>query len=110
MEEDLQYHTRTTIPSTVKVMEYIWKKYGSGNLSWSELLKPAIRYAEEGFVMCLFRHMVYKKYESALKNSPFHTTVVLMPDGHIPAPGDTLRQPMLAQTLRRLAKAGAEDF
>lgn len=109
-EEDLQYHTRSTIPSTVKVMEYIWEKYGSGNLSWSELLQPAIRYAEEGFVMGLFRHRVYKKYESALKDSPFYTSFVLMPDGNIPGPGDTLRQPLLAQTLRRLAQAGAEDF
>jgi gamma-glutamyltranspeptidase/glutathione hydrolase len=109
-EEDLQYHTRTTIPSTVKVMEYIWEKYGSGNISWSELLQPAIEYAEEGFVIGLFRHMVYKKYESALKKSPFYTSFVLMPDGNIPAPGDTLRQPLLAQTLRRLAQAGAEDF
>jgi gamma-glutamyltranspeptidase/glutathione hydrolase len=109
-EQDFQYHTRSTIPSTVKVMAYIWKKYGSGNLRWPELLQPAIQYAEEGFVMGLFRHMVYKKYESALKNSPFNTSFVLMPDGNIPGPGDTLRQPLLAQTLRRLAKAGAQDF
>ncbi len=107
---DLKYHTRSTIPSTVKVMEYIWKKYGSGQLSWAELLAPAIRYAEEGFELGIFRHMVYKKYESALKDSPYYSSVVLMPDGNIPGPGDTLRQALLGKTMRRLAEAGAEDF
>lgn len=68
-EEDLKYHTRTTIPSTVKVMEYIWKKYGSGQISWSQLLTPAIQYAEDGFAIGPFRHLVYKKYESSLKKS-----------------------------------------
>lgn len=109
-KQDLQYHTRSTIPSTVKVMEYIWQKYGSGRLSWSQLLQPAIKYAEEGFVVGVFRHKVYKKYESSLKKSPFNASQVLLSNGNIPAPGDTIRQAILAQTLRRLAEAGAEDF
>ncbi len=109
-EEDLKYHTRSTIPSTVKVMAYIWKKYGSGNLSWAALLAPAIRYAEEGFEVGYFRHLVYKKYESALQKSPHQTHFFLLPDGSIPAPGDSLKQPVLAQTLRQLAEKGAADF
>lgn len=110
VEADLTYHRRSTIPSTVKVLEYSWKKFGSGAISWPELLAPAIRYAEEGFAVGTFRHLVYKKYESTLKNSPHHARFFLLPKGEIPGPGDTLKQPVLAKTMRRLAEKGAADF
>lgn len=109
-KKDLTYHRRSTIPSTVKVLEYVWEKYGSGQLKWAELLNPAIRYAEEGFVIGPFRHKVYKKYEGSLSKSPHHTNFFMLQDSLIPAVGDTLKQPVLAQTLHRLAKYGAEDF
>ena len=108
--KDLDYHRRSTIPSTVKVLQYVFKKYGSGNLGWEELLAPAIRFAEEGFPMGLFRHKVYQRYQKALSRSPHHTHLWLLPDGQIPAPGDVLQQPVLANTLRRLANHGGDDF
>ena len=107
---DLTYHKRSTIPSTVKVLHYLWKKYGSGAIAWAELLDPAIGYAEKGFVVGTFRHLVYKKYEKELLNSPYHTYYWLTPEGRIPAPGERIRQPVLATTLRRLAQHGAADF
>lgn len=110
IKEMLSYHRRSTIPSTVKTLGFIWEKYGSGRLDWATLLQPAIQYAERGFVMGPFRHKVYKKYEDILKNSPHHTGYWLMPDGNIPASGDTLRQPLLGKTLSRLAMHGAADF
>lgn len=109
-KSDLTYHLKSTIPSTVKVMGYIFEKYGSGNVSWEEVLAPAISYASNGFVVGSFRHKVYKSYESKLRNSPFNTSFFLMSDGTIPAPGDTLKQPVLAKTLQRLASKGADDF
>lgn len=108
--DDLRYHRRATIPSTVRTLEYLWRRYGSGNLEWAALLTPAIRYAEQGFVMGPFRHKVYRRYGKALMESPYNSHLFLLPGGHIPAVGDTLRQPVLAQTLRRLAEAGADDF
>ena len=109
LPEKLEYHHRTTIPSTVRVLGFAWERYGSGNISWAQLLEPAIGYAEEGFVIGEFRHLVYKKYESALKGG-IHTDFFLMPDGNIPAWGDTLRQPVLAKTLKLLAEKGANEF
>ncbi len=108
--KDLKYHRRSTIPSTVKTLDFLWRKYGSGRLSWPELLAPAIRYAEEGFAPALFRHMVYKKYASKLRGSPFNAHFFLLPDGRIPGPGDVLKQPVLANTLKSLAEKGANDF
>lgn len=109
-KEDLKYHRRSTIPSTVKVLEYVWKNYGSGKISWAEVLEPAIGYAEKGFEVGVFRHLVYKKYEKVLLESPHHTHFFLTPEGRIPAPGETIRQPLLAKTLRTLADKGAADF
>ena len=59
-KSDLTYHRRSTIPSTVKVLAYAWKKYGSGKIAWAELLAPAIQYAEEGFEVGTFRHKCIK--------------------------------------------------
>ncbi|MEL7118404.1 MAG: gamma-glutamyltransferase [Bacteroidota bacterium] len=109
-DDNLTYHKRSTIPSTVKVLDYIWRKYGSGKISWAQLLQPAIEYAEEGFKVGPFRHMVYKKYEARLKRSPHNTQYFLMPNGNIPGPGDVLKQPVLANTLRGLAKKGGDEF
>ncbi len=109
-EELLRFHRRSTIPSTVKVLHKAWKEFGSGNITWAELLQPAIRFAENGFEVGEFRHLVYHKYEKELKTSPYNTRLFLLPDGSIPATGDTLRQPVLAQTLKRLAESGAQDF
>ena len=107
---DLTYHRKSTIPSTVKVLDYAWRKYGSQKITWADLLQPAIDYAEKGFAIGPFRHKVYKKYEKALRESPYATAYWLMPDGTIPAIGDTIYQPVLAQTMRRLAQKGAADF
>ncbi len=108
-ENDLTYHQRSTIPSTVKVLYYAWEKYGSGHLEWEALLQPAIRFAEQGFTVGPFRHIVYKRYEEALKKSPFYTHLFLS-NHEIPAVGEKLKQPILAQTLKRLAKGGADEF
>ena len=30
-------------------LDYLYTRYGSGDLTWPQLVEPAIRYAEEGF-------------------------------------------------------------
>ena len=59
-KSDLQKHKATTIPSMVRTLDYLWQNYGSGNVSWDELLEPAIKYAEEGFQLGEFRYSVLK--------------------------------------------------
>ncbi|KCZ87955.1 gamma-glutamyltransferase family protein [Hyphomonas johnsonii] len=102
--------TAMTVPSTVKVMDFAHRQYGGGEIAWADLLEPAIRYAEDGFVVGNFRAKVYAHTEEALLKSPTIVPFVVMPDGHVPAKGDLMRQPVLADTLRRLATAGADDF
>lgn len=97
------------VPGTVAGMELAWKRYGSQKLSWSDLLQPAIRLAEEGFVLdaslatTLFKEQVeYRKYPSS--------RALFFKDGEPLGVGDTLRNPDLAWTLRTLADKGAEAF
>jgi gamma-glutamyltranspeptidase/glutathione hydrolase len=110
-EQDLKTsYTATTVPSTVKVMDFAMRNYGSGNVSWADTLKPAIHYADDGFVVGAFRALVYARHESDLRANQTVARLLLNPDGTLPQLGDVLRQPVLAVTLRRLAEAGADDF
>lgn len=108
--DTLTYHRRSTIPSTVKVLDYLWRTYGSGKVSWAELLHPAIKLAENGFAVGKFRAKVYRQYENELLESNFNTSYFLMDRKRIPVESEILKQPVLANTLKRLAKFGADDF
>ena len=97
------------VPGTVAGMRKAWEKYGSGNLEWSELIQPAIRLAENGFVLdealttTLSREKHrFEKYESSRR--------LFFPDGSPLVPGDTLRNPDLAWTLNAIAAGGADAF
>ncbi len=39
------------IPGVVAGLDHLYKKYGSGKVKWAELIEPAIRLADEGFVL-----------------------------------------------------------
>lgn len=108
LKDSLTYYKQVSVPSQIKVLHYTWKKYGSGHLTWAELLQPAIHYAEKGFVVGVHRHHVFKRLQESLKTSPFHNRQLLI-DNDILAIGDLVKQPTLANTLKRIAE-DAEDF
>tara|TARA_B110000444_G_scaffold239453_1_gene253889 strand:+ start:8248 stop:9882 length:1635 start_codon:yes stop_codon:yes gene_type:complete len=108
-KDSLTYYKQVSIPSQVKILNYIWKKYGSGKLKWEELLEPAINYAENGFENGVHRHHVFKRNQNKLKSGIYHNRELLI-DDEIPAIGDLVKQPTLAKTLNRLATHGAGDF
>ncbi|MAT39240.1 MAG: hypothetical protein CL946_06520 [Ectothiorhodospiraceae bacterium] len=107
--EQLTPRQRTTVPTTVKVLAYAFERYGSGNVSWEQVLMPAIRAAEEGFELGRFRrHALTESVEELANDTP--SREVFLPGGNAPALFERIRQPMLAASLRRLAENGAEDF
>ena len=108
--DDLTGRRASTVPSTVKVLGYAWENYGSGRISWSRLLQPAIRIAQEGYLLGYFRHRSFVRYAHKLRNWPSTAKLFLLPDGSVPKQGSLIKQPILASTLRRLAEAGPEDF
>jgi gamma-glutamyltranspeptidase/glutathione hydrolase len=80
-----------------------------GTLPASELLQPAIEYAEEGFPTGYFLSGSITRYRASLEKFP-HTVRTFLPQGRPPQPFEKFRQPRLAQTLRRLAWQGPSSF
>jgi gamma-glutamyltranspeptidase/glutathione hydrolase len=108
--EDLVGWRATTVPTEVRVLDFVWREYGSGRLGWAELLAPAIRIAEEGYVPGPFRRAVLMRHARKLRENPTAAAELLVDGGDVPPVGHRMTRPRLARTLRRLATAGALDF
>ncbi len=107
---DLTGHRLATIPTSVRTLDHAWRRHGSGKMTWAQLLAPAIRSAEAGFVLGEFRHKVMRRHAQDLQASASARKYFLRPDGSVPAAGGLWRQPVLARTWHRLAEHGADDF
>jgi gamma-glutamyltranspeptidase/glutathione hydrolase len=94
-------------PGSVAGMALVHERHGS--LPWSDLIEPAIRLAEEGFVVDSYTRRMIEGKSEAIRRYPGAVSI-LMPEGRIPDVGDTLRQPVLARTLRLLAENGPDVF
>ena len=83
-------------------------RLGGGKLPLSRLLEPAIAHAEQG-APCTqsFSDLAAGKRAELEPVSGFAAT--FLPGGAAPAPGDILKLPALARTLRRLAADGLDS-
>ena len=97
------------VPGTPRGLEFAQSKFGLR--SWRELVEPAWRLASKGFVVSygLSEQLKFKPHRELLGRFPESTRIFLR-DGRFYEPGETLRQPDLARTLKRLMKHGAKDF
>ncbi|WP_095081748.1 gamma-glutamyltransferase [Pseudomonas sp. Irchel s3h17] len=91
------------VPGTVMGLWEAHKKFGK--LPWSELITPAIGYAKTGFKVA---DKQYQYREDALKL--FNGTTNFADYFGRMKPGETFRQPELAETLERIADKGASEF
>lgn len=80
-----------------------------GRLSLDRLLEDAIHHAEAGVPATGSQSRFAADKMAELKDVPGFADVHL-PDGRPPAPGQTVRQPALAATLRRIAAEGPDGF
>lgn len=95
------------IPGNVGGLLALHEKYGA--LSRQQVIAPAIRLAESGFpVGQILADFIVS---GATKMKPFPKALALyFPDGRALGPGETLRNPELAETLRRVAREGRKGF
>ena len=84
------------------------RKWG-GRLPLKRLLEDAIYYAEHGYAVSSSQAMNTATRVSELKLHPGFSKTFLQ-GGAAPAAGGLFRQPRLAATLKRLARAGLNDF
>lgn len=91
------------VPGTVMGLWEAHKRFGK--LKWSELLTPAIGYAQSGFRVADQQYQ-YRQDAIALFNGKTNFGDYF---GTL-SPGETFKQPELAKTLERIADKGPDDF
>lgn len=97
----------TTIPSTPATLGLAGKQFGK--LPLAQVLDPAIALAQDGFAVSkLFRRQIQWCRELLQKNEA--AAAILLPNGKVPRTKELFVQPAMADTLRRIAKAGTDDF
>ena len=95
------------VPGTVAGLELALKTYGTMKLA--EVMAPAIRLASGGYPVSAKLARELEEEKSGLQQFSVSKHVFLN-DGRMLHAGDTLRQPELAATLRRIAENGAAEF
>src|SRR4030095_12980714 len=82
---------------------------GSKEVPWTDLLEPAIRLAEQGFVLDdAFPTTLRREREQYAKY--FSSRALFFRNGQPLVAGDAFRNPDLAWTLRQIAQGGADAF
>lgn len=103
------YHAHTiTVPGACAGWCDLIAKHGT--MSMGEILAPAIQLAEEGFpVSPVISYLWQRGAKRQLGNSPGGREL-LAEGGRAPRPGEIMRLPTLARTLRAVAEGGKEAF
>ena len=81
-----------------------------GSLPSERLLRDAIAHAEAGVAVTAGQAAIAEAKEPELRVQPGAYGAIFEPDGRPLREGDVLRQPALAQTLRRLCDEGLTSF
>src|SRR5881396_554945 len=95
------------VPGTVAGLALALKSYGSMKLG--DVIAPAIRLAEEGFPISERLAHEFEQERPALQRFAVSRRIFLN-EGKMFHPRDTLLQPELATTLKRIARNGAAEF
>lgn len=99
--------TSVCVPGAPAGWAELHRRWGSQPLD--KLIQPAIRWAEEGFVVDRFLAERIQENISLLQTDTLLSQTFLK-EGLPLALGDTLRQPHLGATMRKLATEGLESF
>jgi gamma-glutamyltranspeptidase/glutathione hydrolase len=100
-------HLAVAVPGTVAGLELARAKYGS--LSRRLLMSPAIRLADEGFVLEQGDVDMLAAASQDLRADPA-SAAIFLDRGEVFAPGARLVQKDLARTLQRIAEEGTRGF
>lgn len=97
------------VPGTLAGFELAFKKHGSGKVTWKELVEPARKLAESGYVLSHRLAQLAIAYQRDLSKYP-ESKRIFLNDGDYYKEGDLFKQPDLAATLMRVRDEGAKDF
>jgi gamma-glutamyltranspeptidase/glutathione hydrolase len=95
-----------SVPGAVHGWEKVIKRFGT--LSLSEVLKPAIQYARDGYPVSDIISHYWSRGMAKLSRYPSGKEMML--NGRAPKAGDIMRLPELANSLQSIADGGADAF
>jgi gamma-glutamyltranspeptidase/glutathione hydrolase len=98
------------IPGTVAGLAMALEKYGSGNFSLADILKPAIDLARDGLIVTDDTADTLPDWHKRLARWPSSAKIFSRADGSTLREGDTLIQTDLAATLSAIAEQGPRGF
>jgi gamma-glutamyltranspeptidase/glutathione hydrolase len=110
-------HRAVTTPGILRTLEAAHRALG--RTPWAELFVPAIAFAEEGFLIRPHVHTMFTQnergygrldYLDKLAFTADGRRLYLRPDGTPKRPGDRVHNPELGESLRAIARGGAEVF
>jgi len=105
----LEGYRAAGVPGTVRGMELALKKYGSGKLTWSQLIEPARRLAANGFEVTYSLARSLRNSKDYLSKYP-ETRRIYLKEGDFYNEGEVFKQPDLAATFARLQQGGPNEF
>ncbi len=98
-----------TVPGAVDGWFAAHERCGGGKKSMSELLQPAIQYAEDGFPLSPIIGRAWANQAEKLKRCAYSRQTYL-PADRPPKIGERFRNPRLGASLRTIASGGREAF
>jgi gamma-glutamyltranspeptidase/glutathione hydrolase len=97
------------VPGSVAGLAHAFEKYGSGKVTWAEVVEPARRLAADGHIVTQGTAASFREYASRFEPFP-ESKRIFLAGGAFLKPGELWRQPDLAATLARIQQHGARDF
>ena len=97
------------VPGTVRGMELALKKYGSGKLTWAQLVEPARQLAANGFTVTYSLARSLQGTQEYLSKYAETSRIYLRGHNYYKE-GEIFRQPELATTFARLQRSGPNEF
>lgn len=97
------------VPGTPAGLDLALRKYGSKKISWAELIEPARKLAQDGYILSYRLANLLQNYSGNLSRYE-DSNKIFLNNGNYYKEGDLFKQPDLAQTLARMKKFGANEF
>lgn len=116
-DENLVGHKAAMVPGFFRGMYTGFLRHGSGRVTWSDVIQPAIRFARDGFEVDAYVYQFWKPggirgdmdVAAKLNATPACARIYLK-DGRVYQPSEVLVQADQARVLERVAEEGAEVF
>jgi gamma-glutamyltranspeptidase/glutathione hydrolase len=96
-----------TVPGAVSAWVDLSSRFG--RLPFARLFEPAIRHAEEGFLVSPIIGDLWQRGADLLRDQPGFAEM-FMPGGRAPATGELFRAPAMARSLQQIAETKGEAF